>query len=212
MKKIAITQRILSNKTYFEQREALDIRWSILLKELNYLPIILPIGIDFKDYFHNNNIEGILLTGGNDLNSLKINDLSRLRDVYELNLISYGIENEIPIFGVCRGMQIVAKYFESTFKKVKDHVAVNHKLIVSENSKYKKSLLKLGRVNSYHNFTIDKIGNDLLESAFSFNDNSIEAIEHKKFKIFGQMWHSEREEPFKKEELDIIKSFFDNDQ
>ena len=210
MKKIAITQRIISNKTYFEQREALDIRWSILFKELNYLPIILPIGIDFKEYFHNNNIEGILLTGGNDLNSLNINDLSRLRDIYELNLISYGIENEIPIFGVCRGMQIVAKYFESTFKKVKDHVAVNHKLIVSKNSKYRENLLELDNVNSYHNYAIDKVGNNLIVSAFS-DDKSIEAIEHTKSKIFGQMWHSERQQPFKKEELRLIKTFFNND-
>tara|TARA_B110000046_G_scaffold184520_1_gene223226 strand:- start:5108 stop:5740 length:633 start_codon:yes stop_codon:yes gene_type:complete len=210
MKKIAITQRIISNKTYFEQREALDIRWSILFKELNYLPIILPIGIDFKEYFHNNNIEGIMLTGGNDLNSLNINDLSRLRDIYELNLISYGIENEIPIFGVCRGMQIVAKYFESTFKKVKDHVAVNHKLIVSKNSKYRENLLELDNVNSYHNYAIDKVGKNLIISAFS-DDKSIEAIEHTKSKIFGQMWHSERQQPFKKEELRLIKTFFNND-
>jgi N5-(cytidine 5'-diphosphoramidyl)-L-glutamine hydrolase len=210
MKKIAITQRIISNKTYFEQREALDIRWSILFKELNYLPIILPIGIDFKEYFHNNNIEGIMLTGGNDLNSLNINDLSRLRDIYELNLISYGIENEIPIFGVCRGMQIVAKYFESTFKKVKDHVAVNHKLIVSKNSKYRENLLELDNVNSYHNYAIDKVGKNLIVSAFS-DDKSIEAIEHTKSKIFGQMWHSERQQPFKKEELRLIKTFFNND-
>ena len=210
MKKIAITQRIISNKTYFEQREALDIRWSILFKELNYLPIILPIGIDFKEYFHNNNIEGILLTGGNDLNSLNINDLSRLRDIYELNLISYGIENEIPIFGVCRGMQIVAKYFESTFKKVKDHVAVNHKLIVSKNSNYRENLLELDNVNSYHNYAIDKVGNNLIVSAFS-DDKSIEAIEHTKIKVFGQMWHTERQQPFKKEELGLIKTFFNND-
>ena len=151
-----------------------------------------------------------MLTGGNDLNSLNINDLSRLRDIYELNLISYGIENEIPIFGVCRGMQIVAKYFESTFKKVKDHVAVNHKLIVSKNSKYRENLLKLDNVNSYHNYAIDKVGKNLIISAFS-DDKSIEAIEHTKSKIFGQMWHSERQQPFKKEELRLIKTFFNND-
>ena len=33
----------------------------------------------------------------------------------------------------------------------------------------------------------------------------IKAIEHTKYKIFGQMWHSEREEPFRQEELMLIK-------
>ena len=210
MKKIAITQRLISNDNYYEVREALDTRWAKLFEELDFIPIVLPIDINFKKYFKHFQIDGIFLTGGNDLNSLNTNDLSRLRDIYELNLISYGIENEIPIFGVCRGMQIVAKYFESTFKKVKNHVAVNHKLIVSQNSKYRDNLLKLDIVNSYHNFAIDKIGNNLIISAFS-DDKSIEAIEHTKSKVFGQMWHSERQQPYKKEELDLIKTFFNND-
>jgi gamma-glutamyl-gamma-aminobutyrate hydrolase PuuD len=210
MKKIAITQRLISNDNYYEVREALDTRWAKLFEELDFIPIVLPIDINFKKYFKHFQIDGIFLTGGNDLNSLNTNDLSRLRDIFELNLISYGIENEIPIFGVCRGMQIVAKYFESTFKKVKNHVAVNHKLIVSQNSKYRDNLLKLDIVNSYHNFAIDKIGNNLIISAFS-DDKSIEAIEHTKSKVFGQMWHSERQQPYKKEELDLIKTFFNND-
>jgi gamma-glutamyl-gamma-aminobutyrate hydrolase PuuD len=210
MKKIAITQRLISNDNYYEVREALDTRWAKLFEELDFIPIVLPIDINFKKYFKHFQIDGIFLTGGNDLNSLNTNDLSRLRDIFELNLISYGIENEIPIFGVCRGMQIVAKYFESTFKKVKNHVAVNHKLIVSQNSKYRDNLLKLDIVNSYHNFAIDKIGNNLIISAFS-DDKSIEAIEHTKTKVFGQMWHSERQQPYKKEELDLIKTFFNND-
>ena len=210
MKKIAITQRLISNDNYYEVREALDTRWAKLFEELDFIPIVLPIDINFKKYFKHFQIDGIFLTGGNDLNNLNTNNLSRLRDIFELNLISYGIENEIPIFGVCRGMQIVAKYFESTFKKVKNHVAVNHKLTVSKNSKYRENLLKLDIVNSYHNFAIDKIGNNLIASAFS-DDKSIEAIEHTEIKVFGQMWHSERQQPYKKGELDLIKTFFNND-
>ena len=104
MKKIAITQRLISNDNYYEVREALDTRWAKLFEELDFIPIVLPIDINFKKYFKHFQIDGIFLTGGNDLNSLNTNDLSRLRDIFELNLISYGIENKIPIFGVCRGM------------------------------------------------------------------------------------------------------------
>ena len=67
--------------------------------------------------------------------------------------------------------------------------------------------MNLKKVNSFHNYCIYEFGDDLLVSAKS-EDNSIEAIEHRKYKIFAQMWHSEREEPFVKAELELIKEFF----
>ena len=36
----------------------------------------------------------------------------------------------------------------------------------------------------------------------------IKAIEHKQYAIFGQMWHSERESPLNKQEIELIKYFF----
>jgi len=74
-----------------------------------------------------------------------------------------------------------------------------------------KYLINLEKVNSYHNCSVGNIGNDLLVSAKS-EDNSIEAIEHTKNKIFAQMWHPEREEPFVKAELELIKEFFSCDK
>ena len=207
MKKIAITQRLILNESYYEVREALDVNWGRLFKELNYLPIVLPIEIDFENYFKNIDIDGILLTGGNDLSSIASNELSQQRDQFELKLVDYGIKNHIPIFGVCRGMQLIAEYFGCKFKQIENHVALKHKLIISQESEYKVYLNNLNKVNSYHNYGILNCNNDLLVSAKS-EDNIIEAFEHKKYKIFAQMWHSERENPFVKNELDLIKEFF----
>jgi N5-(cytidine 5'-diphosphoramidyl)-L-glutamine hydrolase len=207
MKKIAITQRLIANDSYFEVREALDISWGKLFNELDYLPIVLPINIDFEEYFSNILIDGILLTGGNDLNSIKSNKLSKLRDDFEFKLIEYGIINNIPIYGVCRGMQLIAEYFGCSIKMIKHHVNVKHELNISNKSKYKNCLMNLKKVNSFHNYGIYGVGDELLVSAKS-EDNSIEAIEHRKYKIFAQMWHSEREEPFVKAELELIKEFF----
>ena len=61
MKKILITQRLSLNKSYFEIREAFDIKWGALFKKLNFLPIILPIEFDYKKYFNSINIDGIIL-------------------------------------------------------------------------------------------------------------------------------------------------------
>ena len=71
--------------------------------------------------------------------------------------------------------------------------------------------MKLEKVNSFHNYGVYNIGNDLLVRAKS-EDNSIEAIEHTKNKIFAQMWHPEREEPFLKAELELIREFFSYDK
>lgn len=207
MKKIVITQRLTKNESYFEEREMLDISWGKLFNQIDFLPIILPYNYDFKNYFKEFEIDGIFLTGGNDLNILNQNKLSKKRDDFEIKLIEYAIQNSIPIFGVCRGMQIIAKYFESSFKTVENQVNIKHKLVINKKSKYKKYLLNLNEVNSFHNFGIEKLSDELIISATD-KDGTIKAIEHKKYKIFAQMWHSERVIPFDESELELIKKFF----
>lgn len=207
MKKIAVSQRLNPNKGYYELREALDVQWGKLFKELEMIPIILPLEYDFQVYFKNIGIDGILLTGGNDLNRLNPSDESLKRDNFEKELISYGIENDIPIFGVCRGMQIIAEYFGSDFMKVKDQVSIKHRLKVNKKSKYFKELSDLNNVNSFHIYAIENLSPNLLISATN-EKGIIKAVEHKKHRIFAQMWHSERENSFKNEELELIKKFY----
>ncbi len=207
MKKILITQRLANSTKYYEQREMLDMMWGKLFKEINLLPIILPYECDFKEYFSDLEISGILLTGGNDLSVLNDNILSQKRDSIEMELIRYAIKNSIPIFGVCRGMQIIANYFGSTFKMVDGQVDIKHKLLINENSKYNKYLNAIEEVNSFHNYMIDNISDELIIVATS--NNIIKAIEHKKYKIFAQMWHSERVVPFSESEIYLVKKFFE---
>ena len=102
MKKIALTQRLLINENYFEVREALDVKWGGLFKKLDFLPVILPIEFEYKKYFNSIKIDGIILTGGNDLSALNENDLSIKRDQFEKRIIRYAIKNNIPILGTCR--------------------------------------------------------------------------------------------------------------
>jgi len=198
MKKIAITQRVVKNSSYFEVREALDIRWGKLFSALGFLPIVLPYNYDFKNY----EFDGVILSGGNDIGEFEF------RDEFEYRLLEYCCEKNIPVFGVCRGLQVIAKYFNSTLKRVNGQVGIKHGLVVNETSKYVKFLKRLTKVNSYHNIAIDELGDSLKVSAWNEDKTIIKAIEHKDKKIVGVMWHSEREEPFKKEELELIKEFF----
>ncbi len=209
MKKIAVTQRLVLNDNYYELREALDVNWGVMFEKLDFLPIVLPLEYSFEKYFKLLNIDGIILTGGNDLNVVNENMISKKRDIYEQKLIKHAIEMNIPLFGICRGMQIIADFFGSDFNEVKDQVAIRHKLKINKDSKYFVSLNKIKEVNSFHNYAVKTIPAEMLVSAMS-EDGIIKAIEHKKYKIFGQMWHSEREDPLSEIELNLIKEFFND--
>ena len=128
----------------------------------------------------------------------------KFRDEFEFELISYAIKKDLALLGVCRGLQVISNYFGGSLKRVKNQVAIKHTLHVESSSKYKELLCSLDLVNSYHNFAIDRLGDGLIVSAKDENGN-IKAIEHKSYKIFAQMWHSEREKPFKKSEIEIVK-------
>ena len=132
MKKIGITQRLVREEKFDETRNALDIRWQELLFSIDLIPIPIPVNINLH-YYNSVNLEGIILTGGNNLCSLEENSLSSLRDIQEIECIKYAIKNSIPLFGVCRGMQIIAEYFGSSFKKVDDHIAKRHKIESTNN-------------------------------------------------------------------------------
>jgi N5-(cytidine 5'-diphosphoramidyl)-L-glutamine hydrolase len=207
LNRVGITQRLVREEKYDEIRNALDIRWQDLLLSIDLIPIPLPINVDLRSY-NGLELNGIILTGGNDLFSQTRNELSILRDKHENQCIEYAIEKSIPIFGVCRGMQLIAEYFGSSFKKIDNHVAKRHKIISINEHVYKKYFNKIDNVNSYHTYAIDILGDDLNAIGICPDDNVIEAIVHKKYKIFGQMWHPEREKPFDLYNCQIISSFF----
>lgn len=207
MKRVAITQRLVSVKDYNEIRTALDIRWTELLIAIDFIPIPVPFGLNVN-LFAELGINGIILTGGNDLSLHSDDELSILRDNHEKSCIDFAIENSIPVLGVCRGMLLIADYFGSTFVKVEHHVATRHKLEVIENSIYKRFLKKVDLINSFHNYSIDKLGEGLNKVAIAPEGGVLEAIGHSKYKIFGQMWHPERDNPFNKYNMDLIRSLF----
>lgn len=208
MKKIAITQRLIENKEYKEVRETLDLNYSKLVSRLGFLPIVLPYEVDFKDYFKAFKIDGILLSGGNDLNSLNPSFIAKKRDDFEFLLLEYAIENDIPVFGICRGMQVIAKYFNCNLERVPNQVNIRHSLLSNKNSCYFNYLNKIKEVNSFHNFSIQNLSAEFIVSATN-EFGMIKAFEHKYKRIFGQMWHSEREKPFCEYELALISNFFE---
>ncbi|MDR1561010.1 MAG: gamma-glutamyl-gamma-aminobutyrate hydrolase family protein [Holosporaceae bacterium] len=190
MKKIGISQQ-LSFDGHNALMEIIDSSWGRLLNELQVIPLYLPIYYDFQTL----QIDGVILTGGGDLHAISQKKEDKIRDEFEISLIKFGVAKSIPIFGVCRGMQMINNYFGGNLKKVEGHAGCRH-------------LLSNGvEVNSYHDYAIDKLG-DGLEIIDICND-VVESVRHLRHKIFAQMSHPEREKPFLPRDTDFLRAFFD---
>ena len=135
------------------------------------------------------------MSGGNDIGEYVD------RDATEELLYKWARNNEKPILGICRGMQMIGLLNDVELKKVSNHVNVKH-LIISKR-KQKKTR------NSFHNYSLTKCPKGF-EVLFTSEDGEIESIKHETKNIFGIMWHPERELPFLIEDLKFINSVFND--
>ncbi len=207
--KIGISLRVIKAENYLEKRDGLSQDWPKFFKKLNSIPIFIPNTLDnVESYLDNIGINGIILSGGDNIGD------DPERDITETKLIQYGIDNDLPIFGVCRGMQMINHFFNGTIKTnaSKDHVNNHHKIKILNNIFSKNLNSEIITANSFHNNIIndENLGEGLKVFAKTFLDNSIEGIFHNKHKILGVMWHPERDQN-KNDELILKHIFYSND-
>ena len=213
-KRIGITQKLIKHPDYDETLAALDVNWFDLIRLIGAFPVPIP-PIDeevTKEILESMRLDGLILSGGNSLARLEdgtkeLKELSKKRDKFEYSLLKNAVFMQYPIIGVCRGMQVINSYFDGNFTKISGHVSSRHKIVQSPEQK---NIILHEEVNSYHNFSIpsNSLGSGLEALALDLGHN-IEAFHHNKFKILGIMWHPEREKPFKKVDLDLIKGHFE---
>lgn len=199
MKRVIYTQRVELVESYKERRDCADVEIAKLIWECGFLPIpVNNIPEKVQILLEQISPDGMILTGGNDLS--KYGGNAPERDETEKKIIEYGIKNQIPIYGFCRGMQMIADYFGAKLVKVEKHVAVRHRL--EGNAPWN------GRtVNSFHKMAVKSPSSDLTIEARS-EDGVIEAIKVKDKRIYGTMWHPERERPYEKDDVQFMKEIF----
>lgn len=196
MKFIGITQRLLENTSYYEVREALSVEWGAFFKEhlQGFLPIPLSYAIPFNIYVESlgENLSSVILSGGNDLNSLNPNPLSAMRDAYEAQILTHCLQHNLPLLGICRGAQRIAEYFDAKLECISGHIGNHQVFDISSGERFE--------TNSFHNYGVRTLS-DCLESLVEAEDSSIEAFKHKHKPIFALMWHIERKNGMGKDRI-----------
>ena len=191
---ISVSMREVKFPNGKEIRSCIDNKLLNWIFKLGYYPYLIPNDIKFKNLIKKIEFKGIILSGGN---SVKRN---KTRTILEYEILNYSKKKNIPVLGICHGMQVMNQFDGGKIKKVQKHVRTKHKL-KNLDSNYPIE------VNSYHDYSISKLGKNFRIISKSLDDE-IEAIFNKKLKWLGWMWHPERDRIFNKKLIRIAKQMF----
>lgn len=194
---VLVSQRVDDIADRGERRDALDQRWAALLAACGLLPV--PVCNDPQladDYAALPGLAGLLLTGGNDLDALGGNVPER--EATEVRLIEAARRQQLPILGVCHGMQLIQHVFGLRLLPVDGHVASRQTIRIDGRSAI---------VNSYHRFGTTASTPDLPVWARA-DDGIVKALRHRREAITCIMWHPERIQPFRPDDMNLIKTTF----
>ena len=177
------------------------------------VPLIIPPIAD-KDTIVNtlDHIDGLILSGGGDFNPLWVGEdpspalggINKERDLPELLITRLAYNRQIPILGICRGIQTLAMALGGkVMQDIGPKATVKHSQKADRNEPTHRVTLKKDStiqslyqtetlmVNSFHHQAVSEPGEKFRVTAAS-SDGLIEAIESTEFKsILGVQWHPE---------------------
>lgn len=157
-------------------------------------------------------MDGIVFTGGSDVDpELYGQDphpetfgIHRQRDDAELALLSGALERDMPVLGICRGIQVLNVALGGDLYQHLPEVVgheghkhdppgefLEHEVAIEPGTQLGRVLGARTRVMSHHHQGLRRVGDGLVEAAHA-EDGSLEAIEvpGRRFAV-GVLWHPE---------------------
>lgn len=160
-------------------------------------------------------VDGLVLTGGEDVDPAwyetaphpRLNPPSRERDLFELALFAAARQRELPVLGICRGIQLVNVALGGTLyqdlpserRGTVDHDPQGARTDRSHDVRLEPGSLAAGalgsaavRVNSFHHQAVRDLAPKLVASGWS-EDGLIEAVEGAEGQpwLLAVQWHPE---------------------
>jgi putative glutamine amidotransferase len=160
-------------------------------------------------------VDGLVLTGGEDVDPAwyetaphpKLNPPSRERDLFELALFAAARQRELPVLGICRGIQLVNVALGGTLYQdlpserpgIVNHDPQGARTDRSHDVRLEPGSLAAGalgsatlRVNSFHHQAVRDLAPKLIASGWS-EDGLIEVVEGAEGQpwLLAVQWHPE---------------------
>ncbi len=201
------------NESYGSNQLAFN--YSRAVEKAGGVPLVIPSLedrdniIELVSYFH-----GLLLSGGGDPDPFIFHQeplpqqgtIEPQRDKLEIILVKESLKKDLPLLGICRGMQVINIAAGGTIyqdlgsqrKKVIKHMQQaprwypTHKVSLARESKLAFIMgMEELRVNSFHHQGVARVAPGFMACAHA-RDGVVEALEHpeKKF-VLGVQWHPE---------------------
>lgn len=179
------------------------------------IPVILPIGIDSDVSQLADRLDGLVLSGGGDIDPTlfgeephpNLGTISPGRDSLEIALIQEMLDRDKAILAICRGIQILniaagGDMFQDIYHQIETPlIQHSQKATRSHLSHYVKAepnslLARIAgqsefKVNSFHHQAVRNVIDPLVITAIA-SDGVIEAIESTRHSfVIGVQWHPE---------------------
>ena len=175
------------------------------------IPVILPLTDDRKllDFFLQH-CSGLMLIGGGDVNPKRYGQRLRLperktlsgvddvRDEMEIYLCQQALKQDLPVLGICRGIQVMNVAFGGTLRPhITGHRnpkpdALAHKIEWSRPGKLKRALDACHAVNTSHHQAVARVAKGFQVVACA-PDGVVEAMEKPEARFYCSVqFHPER--------------------
>jgi len=170
-------------------------------------------GLEPGDPSHLDGVSGLILSGGGDVDPAlysqkrhpRTQNISGLRDRFELELLGAALERDLPVLAICRGMQLLNVFLGG---RLEQHLAdrperlqhhpdrprdeIAHRVRIAEGAELA-GMLGSSRagVNSHHHQGLDGAAAGLEEIAWA-DDGVLEAVVSTEYSwVLGVQWHPE---------------------
>lgn len=195
MIRVGIVQREVESETG-ELRDALDIRWHRFLQACGIVAVPLANeSIAALTQMSACDCRGLILSGGDD--PAQHGEPSGRRDRTEAELYEWAKGEGLPVLGVCRGMQFLILASGGVLEEIEGHMATTHAIEGPD---------VMRRVNSFHRRAALVLPDDFEPLATA--GHVIEAMKSRNRPTYGIMWHPERNTPFERKDIALLRNIF----
>jgi putative glutamine amidotransferase len=175
------------------------------ITEADGLPVHLPLHVDPAAYA--GRLDGIVLTGGTDVDPARYGaapdpaayEPEPARDRLELGFVELAVAEELPVLGICRGLQVLNVWGGGTlYQHVPSHARFDvapadrvDELTIEPGSQLHELYGPRLAVNSLHHQTVDRVADGWTITARSSVGGDVEALEWPGHDVIAVQWHPE---------------------